>query len=298
MDERDLLEEEQEHTATIPESPLPEPTGAEASEETLERIMADMQIYGDHEGKAWYIASKGAAAWAVGKVAKLRSDQAENERIAVARGLPLKRQIEEIQAWLANENGSLGYEIAFFEAHLERYHRTLFEAASEKERAKLKTIKLPEGALQLRAQQPEVEYDDAQLIEWAKGLLRSPGVDPEEARAYLHRMVDVVAGNLTLAAPEEPVSVTAVLDALTALVRAEVFGANLSADTGLIRTKEELNKNELKQRIEFRPASEVPDGRLVAIDTETGETIPGITALERRAKFNVDTNKTNIQGGK
>jgi hypothetical protein len=65
-------------------------------------------------------------------------------------------------------------------------------------------------------------------------------------------------------------------------------------DSELLRVKEEVNKAELKRRIEFKPASDVPDGQLKAVDSESGVIVEGIRTTERPAAFNVKTD----EGGK
>ena len=96
------------------------------------------------------------AIWAM---RKLRGIVVEIESVkAIAQS-----EIDKIQAWVEAETKQLQADENFFTALLEGYHRRLFEQDGKK-----KTIKLPHGDLQLRAQQPAYTKDDAKIIEWAE----------------------------------------------------------------------------------------------------------------------------------
>lgn len=109
-----------------------------------------------NENPQFRIDNKEMAIWALRKLAKI--ERSRNEARAAA-----KAEIERMQAWLADEEKKADQERGFFEFHLEDYHRRLFA-----ENPKEKTIKLPHGELQLRAQQPEFQKDEAVLLTWAK----------------------------------------------------------------------------------------------------------------------------------
>lgn len=284
MDELQLENQAQTHEATLPEQALPTPDGTEETEAVLERIVVDLSEQGEHDGHAWYIADKGTAAWAVRRIAKIRAEMKENERICKAEVAPLEAEIGRLQGWLSRENGTLERVATFFAAHLERFMRTLHQNDPKAP----KTIKLPHGSIALRAQQPEVEYDDEAVLAWAKGLLTAPTEHVAELRLRMHSMLDDVMDALAEAEWNE-VSSTAVVAQLQSKVLESLPGA--AADQQLIRIKEELNKKALRQRFELKPASEVPDGQLVAIDQESGEQIPGITATNRPAAFSVKTDE-------
>lgn len=199
-------------------APVPFPSNEEEREALIEVLV----VAGQDDGRRWQIQDKGCAAWAVRKVAAIRADQAENKRIYDAEAAPLLAQLAKLQAWLTSENQTLESRAGFFTTHLEQFHRSLM--ASDPKTPK--TIKLPQGEISLRAQAPEMVYDDEALVAW-----------------------------LQFNRPE------------------------------LVRTKTEPVKADLKKVIDLRPADEVPDGQLVAVDKETGEIVAGVTAVERPQKF-------------
>ena len=123
-------------------------------EDERERVLADLLL--GEDDRHWHIADKGAAFWAVRQIAKARAAMAENQRVREA-------EVARIDRWLDRENEPLRRTIAFFEAHLEAYHRQVLE-----QDPKVKTIRTPYGSLQLRAQQPEMVYEDESLLAWLK----------------------------------------------------------------------------------------------------------------------------------
>ena len=93
------------------------------------------------------------------KMAKNKAAQEENDAAAQA-------EITRITEWRDAENQKLQRGADFFTCLLQGY----FLSSREADPA-IKTIKLPHGALKMRAQQPEYTYDDGQLLAWAKESL-------------------------------------------------------------------------------------------------------------------------------
>jgi len=102
------------------------------------------------------IETKDQSIWALRKIAQAKAAQDENTKAAQA-------EIDRIAAWRNDENEKLQRSISFFEGLLHEYFLVLRESDP-----KLKTLKLPHGALKMRAQQPEFLYDDTDLLPWAK----------------------------------------------------------------------------------------------------------------------------------
>lgn len=99
---------------------------------------------------------KGAANWAMRKLARIRKLQAENAEVAAEE----RRRIDE---WVTRENDKLERHAQFFEGHLTDFHRRELEADP-----KAKTISLPTGKLESKARQPKVIIDDVdEFIAWA-----------------------------------------------------------------------------------------------------------------------------------
>jgi hypothetical protein len=105
------------------------------------------------------IESKDQAIWALRKIAQAKANQDENTQAAQA-------EIDRIAVWRNEENEKLQRSVSFFESLLHEYFMQLRE-----DDPKLKTVKLPHGSLKMRAQQPQYEYDEDQLLPWAKGNL-------------------------------------------------------------------------------------------------------------------------------
>jgi len=96
------------------------------------------------------------AIWAMRKLHGIAVEIDSVKAIALA-------EIDKIQAWVESETKQLQADENFFTALLEGYHRRLFEQDNKK-----KTIKLPHGSLQLRAQEPVYTKDDKKIIAWAE----------------------------------------------------------------------------------------------------------------------------------
>jgi hypothetical protein len=271
---------------------VPFPTDEVERDQLIEVLIEQ----GEEPKQPWAITDKEAATWAVRQIAQARAGMAENQRIAQAEVSAVQQRME---IWLSKENLKHQRTEGFFTVHLERWHRGLFSAATEKEKAKLKTIKTPWGDLQLRAQQPEVEYDEPKLLDWVKSLLRMGPVPAEDLRSLLHSTVDQVLNQLIppedMNLPVPDLSPDDVIEEVLGRLRVARLGLDAwQGDSELLRVKEEVNKAELKRRIEFKPASDVPDGQLKAVDSESGVIVEGIRTTERPAAFNVKTD----EGGK
>ena len=102
------------------------------------------------------IEDKSQAAWALRKMSKIKAEMDENIMTAQA-------EMERIVGWRDGENEKLQRSVAFFESLLHEYFMQLRE-----DDPKLKTMKLPHGSLKMRAQQPQFEYDEAELLPWVK----------------------------------------------------------------------------------------------------------------------------------
>ncbi len=94
------------------------------------------------------------AGWAVRKYARIEDKRSELRNLAAV-------EIARIQAWLEREEEKLDRDASFFLNLLADYHRRILEADP-----KAKTIRLPHGTLQMRAQQPEFRRDDAKLLQF------------------------------------------------------------------------------------------------------------------------------------
>lgn len=123
------------------------------------------------------------ANWAVRKIAQARRELAKAEELAEA-------EIARIKAWLDGQRKDAMRTVSFFEGLLREYYLPRFAADP-----RLKTVKLPAGKVQVRAQQPEFERDEAALLAWLKVTGRTALVEVKETPrwASLKTLIDVTA---------------------------------------------------------------------------------------------------------
>ena len=142
------------------------------------------------------IESKDQAAWALRKMSKIKAEIEENNKVAQA-------EIERITAWRDEENEKLQRSISFFEGLLHEYFMQLRE-----DDPKLKTVKLPHGTLKMRKQQPQYEYDEAQLLPWAKenlpeAVIVKESVEKNHVKKYIQETGELVPGVTIIERPEK-----------------------------------------------------------------------------------------------
>lgn len=142
------------------------------------------------------IESKDQAAWALRKMARIKAEQKENNRVAQA-------EIDLIVSWRDEENEKLERSISFFESLLHEFFLQLRESDP-----KLKTMKLPHGTLKMRAQQPQYEYDEEILLSWAKENLPEAVVIKESiaktpVKKHIQETGELVPGVTIIERPEK-----------------------------------------------------------------------------------------------
>ena len=106
------------------------------------------------EREQFRIKNDDEANWAMRKIAKARKEFAEAEQQA-------ERERERIDAWLDGKRKAKERDEEFFTGLLTAYY-----LPQHMEDPRKKTFKLPAGAFQVRAQQPEYQRDDAALVQW------------------------------------------------------------------------------------------------------------------------------------
>ena len=148
------------------------------------------------ERERFRIETKDQAAWALRKMSRIKAEQDENIQTAQA-------EIERITSWRDEENGKLERSISFFEGLLYEYFVQLRD-----ENPKLKTMKLPHGSLKMRAQQPQYEYDEDQLLPWAKENLPDAVVVKESVaktpvKKHIQETGEMVPGVQMVERPEK-----------------------------------------------------------------------------------------------
>lgn len=142
------------------------------------------------------IETKDQAAWALRKMSRIQAEIEENNKVAQA-------EVERITVWRNEENEKLQRSISFFESLLHEYFMQLRE-----DDPKLKTMKLPHGSLKMRKQQPEFQYDETQLLPWAKENLPEAVVVKESVaktpvKKHIQETGEMVPGVQMVERPEK-----------------------------------------------------------------------------------------------
>lgn len=148
------------------------------------------------ERERFRIETKEQAAWALRKMSHIKAEMDENTQVAQA-------EIDRIAAWRNDENEKLQRSISFFEHLLHGYFLTLRESDP-----KVKTVKLPHGSLKMRKQQPEFQYDETQLLPWAKENLPEAVVVKESVaktpvKKHIQETGEMVPGVQMVERPEK-----------------------------------------------------------------------------------------------
>jgi len=148
----------------------------------------DEHLQGEDKPK-FTIETKEQAIWALRKIAAIERDRIEARQAAQA-------EIFRIQDWMAGEEKRADQAREYLDFLLEDYHRRQI-----KQNPKLKTIKLPHGDLQLRAQQAEYQKDDDVIISWAKNnypelVIQPPAPKPKLDWEALKKRLKVVDGKV------------------------------------------------------------------------------------------------------
>jgi phage host-nuclease inhibitor protein Gam len=127
---------------------------------SLQQIEQDLQEFLDEQegvnSPAFAIENEEQANWALRKIRSFQ--EKKKEKIAFA-----ESEIAKIDAWLESVNRKLENDIEYFQGLLASY--------AMKQRAedpKFKTLKLPNGKISFKKQQPKWNYDDKKLLEWLK----------------------------------------------------------------------------------------------------------------------------------
>lgn len=123
------------------------------------------------ELQKWRIEDKGAAAWAMEKLAGYVGQQNENDSIADERITRLRAEIESVQEWAREENDKLQGSVDYFTEQLRVWHMSIVEADPNDDEAwdkeKNKTVTLPDGVVSVRkgSYSTQIEDEDA-FADW------------------------------------------------------------------------------------------------------------------------------------
>ena len=128
---------------------------------------------------------------------KVKDIDNELRSIEATAQVQLERHKQKIDNWKESSSRSLVSAREYFASLLEEYTRRSLDGSSKK------SIKLIEGTLALKAQQPEYDYDDDKLVEWLQKhspqhVKSKPSVD----KVLLKKDSVVKEGKLVLAGKE------------------------------------------------------------------------------------------------
>lgn len=108
------------------------------------------------EQESFKVTDDSAANWALRKIKHYQEQQEQNNALALA-------EIEKIEAWNKQENQKAQGSIDYFQGLLAAYALRKRETDP-----KFKSLKLPNGSIKFRKQQPAFKYDDDLLLQSLK----------------------------------------------------------------------------------------------------------------------------------
>jgi len=155
---------------------------------TLDEHLNQGMLLGQPDG--FRVKTTEQAIWAMRKLHGIVVEIESVKAVALA-------EIDKIQAWVESETKQLQSDENFFTALLEGYHRRLFAEDNKK-----KTVKLPHGSLQLRAQEPAYTKDDKKIIEWAEQnrpelVITPPQPEKELSWGDMKKTIKVIGRQVT-----------------------------------------------------------------------------------------------------
>lgn len=138
------------------------------------------------EKEAFQVTDDASANWALRKIKQHQEQQKENNALA-------ESEIEKVNAWLSAENGQAQQSIDYFQSLLAVY------ALKEREKnPKFKSMKLPNGTVRFRKQQPSFKYDDTKLVEYLEKAEETDliKIKKEPNKAEVKKLFVVLNGKL------------------------------------------------------------------------------------------------------
>ncbi len=110
-----------------------------------------------------------SAAEAQRRIAYFEDKKAEIDAIIEKQIAPFLEKVEKIKMWGEESKKEYIEKQVHYSNHLEQYLRTEVAKQVEAGKKPKKTIKLPYGKISLKAQQPEFQKNDEELLQYAKG---------------------------------------------------------------------------------------------------------------------------------
>jgi hypothetical protein len=136
----------------------------------LENVLEELEQAEEQEvQKVFAVTDLESAAEAQRRIAYFEEKKSEIDAIIEKQITPFLEKIEKIKAW--GEQAKVEYieKQAGYSAHLEQYLRAEIEKQVEEGKKAKKTLKLPYGKISLKAQQPEFQRNNEELLPYAKG---------------------------------------------------------------------------------------------------------------------------------
>jgi len=152
------------------------------------RKLQDFQDEEVEKRETFVVDTKEKANWGVRKIAHIDKQMEENINI-------VKDEIQKLNNWLESENSKLQAEIDWFSSLIEPWFRKL----NQESKGKIKTIKLPDGEIQLRKQPTNYTRNDEELLSFLRSSDRQEFIKVKESPnwAMLKRQT-VVVNNTTV----------------------------------------------------------------------------------------------------
>lgn len=118
--------------------------------------------------EAFEVVNESEANWALRKIKEKQQEIDKNNQLA-------QSEIDKIEQWESQVRNTLQNDIDYFQGLLAKYAMALKENDP-----KFKSLKLPNGNLQFRKQQPKWHYDDKELVSSLKELGMTDYIKTEE----------------------------------------------------------------------------------------------------------------------
>lgn len=153
-----------------------------------------------------------SANWALRKIKQLQDQQKETNSLAEA-------EIEKINTWAESENDKAQRDIDYFQGLLAEY-----ALKKREENPKFKSMKLPNGSIKFRKQQPKFNYDEDLLVRSLKSIQRDDLIKVKEVpdKTNVKKIFKVINNNLV---DEETGTI---IDGVTIEHREDVFKVEVS----------------------------------------------------------------------
>lgn len=134
----------------------------------LEQVLVELEQI-EEQQEVVTVTDLESAAEAQRRIAYFEERKTEIDAIIEKQIAPFLEKIEKIKAWGEQAKVEFIDKQAHYSNHLEQYLRAEIQKQVDAGKKAKKTIKLPYGKISLKAQQPEFQKNEEELLPYAKG---------------------------------------------------------------------------------------------------------------------------------